>query len=65
MEQNLKQLVAKYKQELEDIKNSLNYNELSKIQTVSVLSNVVMDLELILNSCEQIKKDTKWRKNYF
>ena len=59
MEQNLKQLVAKYKQELEDIKNSLNYNEISKIQTVSVLSNVVMDLEFILNSYEQIKKDTK------
>ena len=49
MEQKLKKLILKYKQELEDIKNSLNYNEISKIQTVSVLSFVIMDLENILN----------------
>ena len=61
MEQKLKKLILKYKQELEEIKNSLNYNEISKIQTVSVLSFVIMDLEIVLNK----KRGEKWKRKYF
>ena len=45
---SLKFLVERYKNDLEKLKISDNYNEDSRIQTVSVLREVIQDLELIL-----------------
>lgn len=45
---SLKFLVERYKNEIEKLKNSDTYNEDNKIQTVSVLREVVQDIELIL-----------------
>lgn len=45
---SLKFLVERYKNDLEKLKISDTYNEDSKIQTVSVLREVIQDLELIL-----------------
>ena len=45
---SLKILVERYKKECDDILKSPNYKEDSKIQTVSVLSNVILDLEMIM-----------------
>ena len=46
---SLKFLVERYKKECDDILKSPNYKEDSKIQTVSVLSNVILDLEIIMD----------------
>ena len=48
MKSKVLKLIEKYRKELEDIKNSNSYKEDSKIQTVSVLSNVILDLEMIM-----------------
>lgn len=42
-------LAERYKNDLEKLKNSDNYNEDNKIQTVSVLREVIQDIELILD----------------
>ena len=42
-------LVERYKIDLEKLKNSDTYNEDNKIQTVSVLREVIQDIELILD----------------
>ena len=42
-------LAERYKDDLEKLKNSDTYNEDNKIQTVSVLREVIQDIELILN----------------
>lgn len=49
MKSKVLKLIEKYRKELEDIKNSNSYKEDSKIQTVSVLSNVILDLEMIMD----------------
>ena len=49
MKSKVLKLIEKYRKELEDIKNSNSYKEDSKIQTVSVLSNVILDLEMIID----------------
>lgn len=49
MKSKVLKLIEKYRKELEDIKNSNSYKEDSKIQTVSVLSNVILDLEIIMD----------------
>lgn len=49
MKSKVLKLIEKYHKELEDIKNSNSYKEDSKIQTVSVLSNVILDLEMIMD----------------
>lgn len=46
---SLKILVERYKKECDDISKSPNYKEDSKIQTVSVLTNVIQDIELLLD----------------
>lgn len=46
---SLKFLVHRYKKECDDILKSPNYKEDSKIQTVSVLTNVIQDIELFLD----------------
>ena len=46
---SLKFLVERYKKECDDILKSPNYKEDSKIQTVSVLTNVIQDLEMIMD----------------
>jgi hypothetical protein len=46
---SLKILVERYKKECDDILKSPNYKEDSKIQTVSVLTNVIQDIELLLD----------------
>lgn len=45
---SLKFLVERYKKECDDILKSPNYKEDSKIQTISVLTNVIQDLEMIM-----------------
>ena len=49
MKSKVLKLIEKYRKELEEIKNSNSYKEDSKIQTVSVLSNVILDLEMIMD----------------
>ena len=49
MKSKVLKLIEKYRKEIEDIKNSNSYKEDSKIQTVSVLSNVILDLEIIMD----------------
>ena len=49
MKSKVLKLIEKYRKELEDIKNSNSYKEDSKIQTASVLSNVILDLEIIMD----------------
>lgn len=49
MKSKVLKLIEKYRKELEDIKNSNSYKEDSKVQTVSVLSNVILDLEMIMD----------------
>lgn len=46
---SLKFLVERYKKECDDILKSPNYKEDSKIQTVCVLTNVIQDLEMIMD----------------
>lgn len=46
---SLKFLVERYKNDLEKLKNSDTYNEDNKIQTVSVLREVIQDLEMIMD----------------
>ena len=46
---SLKFLVERYKNDLEQLKNSDTYNEDNKIQTVSVLREVIQDIELLLD----------------
>ena len=46
---SLKFLVERYKNDLEKLKNSDTYNEDNKIQTVSVLREVIQDIELLLD----------------
>ena len=46
---SFKFLVERYKNEIEKLKTIDTYNEDSKIQTVSVLREVVQDIELILD----------------
>lgn len=46
---SLKFLVERYKNDLEELKNSDTYNEDNKIQTVSVLREVIQDIELLLD----------------
>lgn len=46
---SLKILVKRYKNDLEKLKNSSSYKEDSKIQTVSVLREVIQDIELLLD----------------
>ena len=42
-------LVERYEEQIEEIKNSDRYNSDNKIQTVSVLREIVEDLKFILN----------------
>ena len=46
---SLKFLVERYKNDLEQLKNSDTYNEDNKIQTVSVLREVIQDIDLLLD----------------
>lgn len=46
---SLKFLVERYKKECDDILKNPNYKEDSKIQTVSVLTNIIQDLEMIMD----------------
>ena len=46
---SLKFLVERYKNDLEQLKNSDTYNEDNKIQTVSVLREVIRDIEILLD----------------
>ena len=42
-------LVERYEEQIEEIKNSDRYNSDNKIQTVSVLREIIEDLKFILN----------------
>lgn len=44
-----KLLNERYKQELENLKNDDNYNEDNKVQTVSVLREIITDIDYILS----------------
>ena len=46
---SIKFLIERYEEQIEEIKNSDRYNSDNKIQTVSVLREIVEDLKFILN----------------
>lgn len=53
----IKLLVKKYKQEIEDLKANDSFKDDKKLQTVCILREVTNDIELILNEKVEIKKD--------
>ena len=50
MKEQIENLIEAYIRHVEYLKNSPSYADASKIQTVSVLRNVIDDLKLILNN---------------
>ena len=50
MKEQLENLIEAYTYHMEYLKNSPSYADASKIQTVSVLRNVIDDLKLIINN---------------
>mgnify|MGYP003608962884 CR=1 FL=1 len=50
MKEQLEDLIEVYMKHMEYLKNSPDYTDTSKIQTVSVLRNVIDDLKLIINN---------------
>lgn len=50
MKEQIENLIEAYIKHMEYLKNSPSYTDSSKIQTVSVLRNVIDDLKLILNN---------------
>ena len=50
MKEQIENLIEIYIKHMEYLKNSPSYADSSKIQTVSVLRNVIDDLKLILNN---------------
>lgn len=51
-----KMLNERYKQELEELKNSATYSESNKVQTVSVLREVITDIDFILSKANNKDK---------
>ena len=52
---NLINLIVRYKKEIEDLKENDNFKDEKKVITVTVLRDIVFDLEQIVD-----KKDNKW-----
>lgn len=50
MKEEIENLIEAYTRHVEYLKNSPSYTDASKIQTVSVLREVITDLKLILNN---------------
>ena len=50
MKEQLENLIEVYTKQIRDITYSTSYKEPSKVQTVSVLRNVINDLKTILNN---------------
>ena len=50
MKEQLENLIEAYTYHMEYLKSSPSYADSSKIQTVSVLRNVIDDLKLIINN---------------
>ena len=50
MKEQIENLIEAYTYHMEYLKNSPSYADASKIQTVSVLRNVIDDLKTILNN---------------
>ena len=50
MKEQIENLIEAYIKYMEYLKNSPDYIDTSKIQTVSVLRNVIDDLKLIINN---------------
>lgn len=50
MKEQIENLIEAYMKHMEYLKNSSSYTDASKIQTVSVLRNVIDDLKLIINN---------------
>ena len=50
MKEQLESLIEAYTYHMEYLKSSPSYADSSKIQTVSVLRNVIDDLKLIINN---------------
>ena len=50
MKEQIENLIEAYTYHMEYLKNSPSYTDASKIQTVSVLREVINDLKLILNN---------------
>ena len=50
MKEQLENLIEVYNKQIRDITYSTSYKEPSKVQTVSVLRNVIDDLKLIINN---------------
>ena len=50
MKEQIKNLIEAYTYHMEYLKNSPDYTDASKIQTIRVLRDVIDDLKLILNN---------------
>ena len=50
MKKQIENLIEVYNKQIRDITYSTSYKEPSKVQTVSILREVVNDLKLILNN---------------
>ena len=52
MKEQLKNLIEVYNKQIRDITYSTSYKEPSKVQTVSVLRNVINDLKVLTNGAK-------------
>ena len=50
MKEQIENLIEAYTKHMEYLKNSPSYADSSKVQTVSILRNVIDDLKLIINN---------------
>ena len=50
MKEQIENLIEAYIKHMEYLKNSPSYADSSKVQTVSILRNVIDDLKLIINN---------------
>lgn len=50
MKKELKQLIKRYKEEIETLKANTSFNDNSKIQAVAVFREIIEDLEKLLKA---------------
>lgn len=50
MQEELEKLIKRYKKEVEDLKANDNFKDEKKVITVTVLRDIIFDLEQLLNA---------------
>ena len=50
MKEELKQLIKRYKEEIETLKSNSNFKDEAKVQSVCILREIVNDLEKLLKA---------------